>query len=202
MTRGLLIAAPRSGGGKTTLTLGLMRAFRQQGRQSRRAQIRTGLYRSGLSQRAARARQLQSRYLGDGRRLLAALAGQAAQDADAGAGRRVDGPVRRRSGPAGANRRLRRCRRRARPAGVAGARRLGAGADRRARSPRAAPRLIRASTIAGVVLNKIGSRAPSSAGQGGDRGAAGLPVVGALPRAGRDRTAGTPPRPRAGQRNA
>src|ERR1700735_5877382 len=31
MTRGLMIAAPRSGSGKTTVTLGLLRAFRRRG---------------------------------------------------------------------------------------------------------------------------------------------------------------------------
>ena len=31
MTRGLMIAAPRSGSGKTTVTLGLLRAFKRRG---------------------------------------------------------------------------------------------------------------------------------------------------------------------------
>ncbi|HVP98143.1 MAG TPA: cobyrinic acid a,c-diamide synthase, partial [Roseiarcus sp.] len=31
MIRGVMIAAPRSGGGKTTVTLGLLRAFRRRG---------------------------------------------------------------------------------------------------------------------------------------------------------------------------
>jgi len=82
MTRGLLIAAPRSGGGKTTLTLGLMRAFRQRGVKV--AGLKSGPdYIDPAFHKAALGRDsfnLDSWAMDPG--LLGVLAGQAAQDAE------------------------------------------------------------------------------------------------------------------------
>jgi cobyrinic acid a,c-diamide synthase len=80
--RGLLVAAPRSGGGKTTLTLGLMRAFRRRG--LRVAGVKSGPdYIDPAFHRAALGRDsfnLDSWAMDPA--LLGALAGQAAQGAD------------------------------------------------------------------------------------------------------------------------
>ena len=65
---GLLIAAPRSGSGKTMLTLGLLRAFRRAGLVVAGREIGARLHRSGVSRRRVRARRAQSRQLGDAAR--------------------------------------------------------------------------------------------------------------------------------------
>ena len=157
-----------------------------EGRQSRRTEIRAGLYRSGLSQGGARPRQLQSRLLGDGSGACsAALAGQAAQGAELvlaeGSMGLFDG-VPAPAGRTGAS------------ADVAAALGLPVllvlDASGQAQSAGAIakgcatfdPRV----TIAGVVLNKIGSPRHLLLATAGIE-AAGLKVVGALAQAGRDR---------------
>ncbi|MBB4196864.1 cobyrinic acid a,c-diamide synthase [Rhodoblastus sphagnicola] len=80
--RGLLIAAPRSGGGKTTVALGLMRALRDQG-------LRVGAVKSGPDyidsafHTAATGRpSLNLDTWAMDKPLIAGLAGKAAEDAD------------------------------------------------------------------------------------------------------------------------
>ncbi len=200
MTRGLLIAAPRSGGGKTTLTLGLMRAFRQRGVKV--AGLKSGPdYIDPAFHKAALGRDsfnLDTWAMDPA--LLEALAGQAAQDAELvlaeGSMGLFDGVP----APTGRTRRLRRCRRRARLADIAGARRLGAGAI--GGRDRQRLRLFRSAyQNRGRGAEQDRQSAPSFAGQGGHRG--GGPDGGRrLAQAGRDRPAGTSSRPRASQRDA
>ena len=62
---GLMIAAPRSGSGKTTLTLGLLRAFRRAGVAVGSAKCGPDYIDPAVSPRRQRAAQRQSRFLGD-----------------------------------------------------------------------------------------------------------------------------------------
>ena len=177
---GLLVAAPRSGGGKTTLTLGLMRAFRQRGVNV--AGLKSGPdYIDPAFHKAALGRDsfnLDSWAMDPA--LLGALAGQAAQDAELvlaeGSMGLFDG-VPAMSGRSGAS------------ADVAAALGLPVllvlDASGQAQSAGAIakgcatfdPRV----KIAGVVLNKIGSPRHLLLATAGIE-AAGLKVVGALPK--------------------
>ncbi len=179
-SRGLLIAAPRSGGGKTTLTLGLMRALRQRGAAV--AGVKSGPdYIDPAFHRAALGRDsfnLDSWAMEPG--LLGALAAQATQGADLllgeGSMGLFDG-VPAAEGRSGAS------------ADVAAALGLPVllvlDASGQAQSAGAVakgcaafdPRI----RVAGVVLNRIGSpRHLALARQGVER--AGLPIVGSLPK--------------------
>ncbi len=60
---GLIIAAPASGSGKTTITLGLSARAHAQGHVVAAVQVRAGLYRSRVSRRRHRARLAQSRHV-------------------------------------------------------------------------------------------------------------------------------------------
>ena len=62
-----------SGAGKTTIALGLMRAFARRGLARAALQVRAGLYRSRLPRRRRRPAELQSRQLGDVAGLLSDL---------------------------------------------------------------------------------------------------------------------------------
>ena len=66
--RGLIIGAPRSGSGKTSVTIGLLRALARRGMRGARRQIRPRLHRSRLPCRRDRPAGRQSRQLGDGAR--------------------------------------------------------------------------------------------------------------------------------------
>ena len=59
--RGLIIAAPHSGAGKTTVTLALLAALRAARRRRARGEGRAGLYRSGVPRRRHRRAERQSR---------------------------------------------------------------------------------------------------------------------------------------------
>ena len=177
---GLLIAAPRSGGGKTTLTLGLMRAFRQRGVKV--AGLKSGPdYIDPAFHKAALGRDsfnLDSWAMDPA--LLAALAGQAAQDAELvlaeGSMGLFDG-VPAPAGRSGAS------------ADVAAALGLPVllvlDASGQAQSAGAIAKGCASFdsrvTIAGVVLNKIGSPRHLLLATAGIE-AAGLKVVGALPK--------------------
>ena len=65
MTPGLMIAAPASGTGKTTVMLGLLRALPRRRARGAAVQERARLYRSGLPPRRQRPRLVQPRQLGD-----------------------------------------------------------------------------------------------------------------------------------------
>ena len=64
MTRGLMIAAPRSGSGKTTVTLGLLRAFRR-GPSTWSASSPVPITSIRPSTPRRRGGRRQSRFLGD-----------------------------------------------------------------------------------------------------------------------------------------
>ena len=177
---GLMIAAPRSGSGKTTLTLGLLRAFRRAGVAVAQRQMRPRLYRSSISSRSERAPQRQSELLGDAARASGILAAQVGLGCDLIVCEALMGLFDGVPGPAG---------RTGSSADVAAA--LGWPVllvlDASGQSQSAAavvkgcatydPRI----TIAGVVLNRIGS--PRHAKLATDViEALGIPVVGSLPR--------------------
>ncbi len=180
--RGLIIAAPRSGGGKTTLTLGLMRAFRERGVKV--AGIKSGPdYIDPAFHQAALGREsfnLNSWAMEPS--LLCALAGQAAEGADLllaeGSMGLFDG-VPGASGRTGAS------------ADVAAALGLPVllvlDASGQAQSAGAVAKgcamFDARVTIAGVVLNKIGSPRHLLLAKAGVE-AAGLKVIGALPKQG------------------
>ena len=63
--RGLIIGAPRSGSGKTSVTIGLLRALARRGLARARRQIRPRLYRPRLPRGGHRPARRQSRQLGD-----------------------------------------------------------------------------------------------------------------------------------------
>ena len=63
--RGLIIAAPHSGAGKTTVTLGLLAALRAARRRGARGKGRARLHRSGVPCGGDRRAERQSRFLGD-----------------------------------------------------------------------------------------------------------------------------------------
>ena len=98
MTRGLMIAAPRSGSGKTTATLGLLRAFKRRGVDV--VGLKSGPdYIDPAFHAAASGREgvnLNSWAMAPN--LLAALAAQAAGRERARFVRSLDGSLRRRSG--------------------------------------------------------------------------------------------------------
>ena len=73
MTSGLIVAAPRSGAGKTTVTIGLMRALSAAGLGRAGLQVRARLHRSRLPRRGDGPAELQSRHLGDGARRRSAI---------------------------------------------------------------------------------------------------------------------------------
>ena len=66
MTRGLMIAAPRSGSGKTTVTLGLLRAFKRRGVDVVGLKSGPDYIDPGLSRRRVGAGGRQSQFLGHG----------------------------------------------------------------------------------------------------------------------------------------
>ena len=66
--RAIIIGAPRSGSGKTSVTIGLLRALARRGLAGARREIGTGLYRPRLSCRRHRPARRQSRQLGDAAR--------------------------------------------------------------------------------------------------------------------------------------
>ena len=200
MTRGLMIAAPRSGSGKTTATLGLLRAFRRRGVDVVGLKSGPRLYRSGLPCRGVGAGRRQPRIPGPWRPTFSRRS-----------------PRRRR-----ADARLR-C---AKPRWVsltASRARPGAPAPRRTSRRRLACRSCSSSTssgqaqsaaaivkgcalyderlkVAGVIVNRVGSerhrRLVVEAIE-----AMGVPVVGALPRNDKRRAARAPSGPRAGGRD-
>ena len=92
---GLIIAAPRSGGGKTTVTLGLLRALRA-ARHAGCAANAAPTISTWPFTPPRRAGERQSRLLGDAAPQLARLACRRAADADLAIVEGVDGPVRRR----------------------------------------------------------------------------------------------------------
>ena len=181
MTRALMIAAPRSGSGKTTVDARPLARVQAPRRRRRRPQVRPRLHRSGLSRRGVGARGRQSRFLGH-----AAQASGRARRAGGGekracALRSLDGPVRRRSGGERAQRRLGRRRRRARPAGPARPRRLGAGAVGGGGGQGLRDLTTRGS--ASPASSSIASAASAIAGSSSKRSRrSGIPVLGALPR--------------------
>ena len=129
MAAGLVISAPASGVGKTTLTLALARAWRNQRIAGAVLQERPRLYRSRVSCRRDGTRLGQCRQLGDGSRDDLASR-QSRHRRRCRAGRGLDGPVRRRRRARRLrHRRDRRHRRDAGLAGAAGDRSLGTGAD-------------------------------------------------------------------------
>ena len=80
-TPGLVIVAPRSSSGKTTVTLGLLRAFARRGLGHRR-EMRAGLYRPRLSRRRDRAPSLNLDAWSMPPALLSGLAARVTADAD------------------------------------------------------------------------------------------------------------------------
>ena len=80
--RGLIIAAPHSGAGKTTVTLALLAALRAARHRGARGEGRAGLHRSGIPRGRHRRAERQPRFLGDAGDLLDALAAQAADGAE------------------------------------------------------------------------------------------------------------------------
>ena len=172
--------ASRSGSGKTTVTLGLMRALRRRGLARAGRQMRPGLYRSGLPRRGAgRASYNLDSWAMPPALLDALVAGR--QRAPTSSSPKLDGPVRRRAWRGGA----------ARGASADIAARYGwpvllvldvsGQAQSAAAIAPAAPATIRAMRIAGVVLNRSASdRHRRLVARGVE--AVGLPVLGALPR--------------------
>lgn len=64
--RGLIVTAPRSGSGKTTVTLGLLAALKRRGVAVRAAKAGPDYIDFGLPCRRDRCPERQSRQLGDG----------------------------------------------------------------------------------------------------------------------------------------
>ena len=126
--RGLIIAAPHSGAGKTTVTLAILAALHAARRRRARGQGRTRLYRSGIPCRSDPLAERQSRFLGDAA-TAARRHGRAGRDRRGYfCDRRRDGAVRRHRRRRRATRRDRRSRRAFRLAGRAGARCVAASA--------------------------------------------------------------------------
>ena len=115
---GLIIAAPSSGAGKTTVTLALLRLLAARGVSCARGEIRPRLHRSALSRGRLRCALPQPRRLGDGAGSAArARRGGRAADRGRGHGSFRRSPARRarrggrpRSGPVAAGDPGRRCR--------------------------------------------------------------------------------------------
>ena len=154
LASGLIIAAPRSGSGKTLVTLGLIAALRARGIDVAPAKTGPDYIDAAILSRVARPRRGQPRSLGDERRTAAVDRRQPGGDADlllvegvmglfdgAADGTRLDRRPRRDARPAGDPRR--RCRA-AEPVDRAAGRRLrqlaARGEDRRASSSTASPR--------------------------------------------------------------
>ena len=141
LTPGFIVAAPRSGAGKTTVTLGLIAAFAPPRRGGAHRQVRPRLHRPRVPRRRIRPAGHQPRQLGHAAR-PARHARSRTQAARPGwrallvRSRKRHGPVRRRRRPARPRRRRRRPRRAVRAAGAAGARRLRPGAVGRRRRAR------------------------------------------------------------------
>ena len=130
--RAIIIGAPRSGSGKTSVTIGLLRALKRRGLRGTAARSRDRTISTRASTRPRPGRDgvnLDSWAMPPA--LLAALAAEAARRRRRGGDRKRDGPVRRHSGR-GRAARVRRPTWRGclRPAGAAGARRVGPVADR------------------------------------------------------------------------
>ena len=193
-----MIAAPRSGSGKTTVTLGFLRAFRRRGVDVVGRQVRPRLYRPGLPCRGVGAGRRQSRLLGDGARpsRCARRAGGARMPSLLV--RSLDGSVRRRPGRPGAPARRPTWRRasacRSCWSSTSPARR-----SRRRRSCKGCARYDARLQIAGVIVNRVGSERHRRL-VGDAIEAMGIPVVGALPRDATDCAARAPSRPGAGGR--
>ena len=80
---GLIVAAPRSGAGKTTVTLGLLAALRRAGRAVRAAKVRARLHRPGFHA-AATGRRASTSTVGRWRRRCSTRCAQAADRRAAG----------------------------------------------------------------------------------------------------------------------
>ena len=134
----IIIAAPASGAGKTTVTLGILRALRRRGSAGRLVQGRPGLHRPRLPCRRHRPRRPTMSIRWAMRfETLAGLIEESGRGCDLAGRRRRHGPVRRRCRR---HRRHGRHRGPVRPAGRARGRRhrhgrLGGGADRRLPAP-------------------------------------------------------------------
>ena len=123
-----MIAAPRSGSGKTTIALGLLRAFRRRGLAVVGLKSGPDYIDPAFHAAASGVAGRQSRFLGDAAGPPCRAGGSRCDRRCAGALRGLDGTLRRRAGPAWPQRRLGRRRRRSRHAGAARRRRLGPGA--------------------------------------------------------------------------
>ena len=168
--RGLIIGAPRSGSGKTSVTIGLLRALRAARPRGARRQVRPGLHRSRLPRRRHRPARRQSRQLGDAPiPARPALPMQAAAAPTSSSSKARWACSTASPAPADPARRpiSRGC---YRPAGRCWCSTSRASRRRRRRSPRASPPTIRRCAIAGVVLNRVASERHRRLAARGDRG--------------------------------